>query len=101
VLTGVTDPAQAVLAPPSQRPAYLAQDLSGLLESHPDVTHEGDTFSCGGWTATAGGHGDDLELSGDGKHIDGLRALCAAAWTMNNVTAESARPALKHLERAH
>jgi glycerol 3-phosphatase-2 len=98
VLTGVTDPAQAVLAPPSQRPGYLAQDLSGLLESHPEVTHEDDTFGCGGWTAS--GRGEDLELTGDGEHIDGLRALCAAAWAMTGVTAESARPALQRLERS-
>ena len=35
VLTGVTGPAEAVLAPPSQRPTYLAEDLAGLLEPHP------------------------------------------------------------------
>ena len=38
VLTGVTRPADAVLAPPHQRPAYLAPDLSGLLTPHPPVT---------------------------------------------------------------
>ena len=37
VLTGVTRPADAVLAPPHQRPTYLAHDLSGLLEPHPPV----------------------------------------------------------------
>ena len=35
VLTGVTSPAEAILAPPAQRPTYLAEDLSGLLEPHP------------------------------------------------------------------
>ncbi|MCE0447906.1 HAD hydrolase-like protein [Streptomyces tricolor] len=39
----------------------------------------GDGFRCGGWTATAGA--DRLELAGDGEAMDGLRALCAAAWT--------------------
>src|SRR5215472_7834325 len=38
VLTGVTHPVDAVLAPPHQRPSYLAADLSGLLTPHPPVT---------------------------------------------------------------
>lgn len=99
VLTGVTGPAEAVLAPLSQRPAYLAEDLSGLLEPHPDVTREDGAFSCGGWTARA--QADRLELTGGGERIDGLRALCAAAWAMDGVTLEAARLALKRLENAH
>ena len=27
--------------------------------------------------------GDQLELDGDGERIDGLRALCAAAWNLD------------------
>ena len=42
-------------------------------------TAEGDGFRCGGWTARAGA--ERLELDGDGEALDGLRALCAAAWT--------------------
>jgi glycerol 3-phosphatase-2 len=99
VLTGVTSPAEAVLAPPSQRPAYLAEDLSGLLEPHPSVTREDGTFGCGGWTARA--NGNQLELDGDGERIDGLRALCAAAWSADGVTMESARPAIQRLESTH
>src|SRR5438552_3451776 len=38
VLTGVTRPLDAVLAPPHQRPSYLARDLSGLVSPHPPVT---------------------------------------------------------------
>jgi hypothetical protein len=96
VLTGVTSPAGAVLAPPSQRPTYLAEDLAGLLEPHPEVRSAGGAFSCGDWTATR--TEDQLELSGDGERIDGLRALCAAAWATEGVTAESARSAIQHLE---
>jgi glycerol-1-phosphatase len=95
VLTGVTGPAEAVLAPPSQRPAYLAEDLSGLLEPHPDVTEQDGAFRCEGWTARL--DGDRLELTGDGERIDGLRALCAAAWTADSVSEESARPAIERL----
>ena len=38
VLTGVTSPADVVLAAPGRRPSYLAADLAGLLEPHPEVT---------------------------------------------------------------
>lgn len=96
VLTGVTGPAEAVLAPPSQRPTYLAEDLAGLLEPHRHVTSRDGAFGCGGWTARLAG--DRLELAGGGERIDGLRALCAAAWANGGVTAESARPALYRLE---
>ena len=100
VLTGVTGPAEAVLAPPSQRPTYLAEDVAGLLEPHPSITEEDGAFSCDGWTARL--DGDRLELTGDGERIDGLRALCAAAWTQgagDGVSEESVRPAIERLER--
>ena len=80
VLTGVTSPAEAVLAPPGQRPTYIAEDLSGLVEPQPAVTSGDDGFSCGGWAARWA-DGNQLELSGHGTKIDGLRALCAAAWS--------------------
>lgn len=79
VLTGVTDGAQLLAAPPQHRPTYVDADLRGLLTGQPEITREGDGFRCGGWTATAGA--DRLELTGDGGAMDGLRALCAAAWT--------------------
>jgi glycerol-1-phosphatase len=79
VLTGVTGPAEAILAPPDQRPTYIAEDLNGLLQPHPEVTSGTDgNYSCGGWTARWAG--DQLELDGSGERIDGLRALCAATW---------------------
>jgi hypothetical protein len=104
VLTGVTGPAEAVLAPPSQRPTYLAEDLAGLLEPHPDVTERDGTFGCGGWTAHLAGN--QLELAGDGERIDGLRALCAAAWAAvdmrgDSVGADAARHAVERLDREH
>ncbi|MER7057821.1 HAD-IIA family hydrolase [Streptomyces sp. NPDC000351] len=82
VLTGVTDGAQLLAAPPRHRPTYVDADLRGLLTAQPEVTGEGDGsggFRCGGWKATAGE--ERLELEGDGAALDGLRALCAAAWT--------------------
>jgi HAD superfamily hydrolase (TIGR01450 family) len=113
VLTGVSGPADVVLAPPRQRPAYLAHDLTGLLEPHPAVTvtqaaagtsanGAGPAFRCGGWTARlvpgpADDHAARLELDGTGTPIDGLRALCGAVWSAGPVTPESARSAVSQL----
>ncbi|KOT46449.1 HAD family hydrolase [Streptomyces caelestis] len=79
VLTGVTDGARLLAAPPQHRPTYVDADLRGMLTGQPEVARAGDGFRCGGWTATAGA--GELELEGDGGALDGLRALCAAAWT--------------------
>ena len=98
VLTGVTSPADAVLAPPVQRPTYLAEDLAGLHQPHPDVPSQDGAFSCGGWTARW--DGQRLELAGGGERIDGLRALCAAAWAADGVTADAARDAVQRLDGA-
>jgi glycerol-1-phosphatase len=98
VLTGVTGPADAILAPPGQRPTYLAEDLAGLLEPHPAVTSQDGTHRCGGWAARL--DGDRLELTGNGERMDGLRAACAAAWAAHGVSAESARSAAERLAGA-
>ncbi|MET8715663.1 HAD hydrolase-like protein [[Kitasatospora] papulosa] len=79
VLTGVTDAAQLIAAEPRYRPTYVDRDLRGLLTGQPEVPEDGDGFRCGGWTA--GVRGEVLVLDGEGDAIDGLRALCAAAWT--------------------
>lgn len=79
VLTGVTDGKQLLAARPEHRPTYVDADLRGLLTGQPEVVADGDGFRCGGWTATEGD--ESLELTGEGEALDGLRALCAAAWT--------------------
>ncbi|TSB31394.1 HAD-IIA family hydrolase [Streptomyces benahoarensis] len=79
VLTGVTTPADLLAAPPPHRPAYVDADLRGLLVPQPAVVPDGDGFRCGGLWAAA--RGDRLDVEGDGAPLDGLRALCAAAWT--------------------
>lgn len=79
VLTGVTDGAGLLAAPPQHRPTYVDADLRGMLTGQPEVVAAGAGFRCGGWTATAGR--DRLELDGEGGALDGLRALCAAAWS--------------------
>ncbi|MEU0394079.1 HAD hydrolase-like protein [Streptomyces sp. NPDC006208] len=79
VLTGVTDAAQLLAAVPQHRPTYVDADLRGMLTGQPAVAESEDGFRCGGWTATA--RGEVLALEGDGESLDGLRALCAAAWS--------------------
>ena len=80
VMTGVTDAAGLLAAPPEHRPTYVGADLRALLTPHPAVDGDGDGFRCGGWTATA--DGSALRITGGGEDAyDGLRAACAAAWT--------------------
>ncbi len=97
VLTGVSGPADVVLASPRRRPSYLAEGLAGLLEPHPQVTAADGAQRCGGWTAWLDAGRQRLGLTGSGAPIDGLRALCAAAWAAGNVTAEMTGPALARL----
>jgi HAD superfamily hydrolase (TIGR01450 family) len=80
VLTGVDTPRSVTLAPPHQRPTYIAENLEALLAPYPEVTASEAGARCGGWTAVAPGEGP-LTLSGQGSAIDGLRALAAAAWS--------------------
>ncbi|MFE2286066.1 HAD-IIA family hydrolase [Streptomyces sp. NPDC059443] len=92
VLTGVTDGAQLLRAEPKYRPTYVDRDLRGMLTGQPEVVPAGGAeggFRCGAWTAVArggvlelrGGDGDASGVHGGRSAIDGLRALCAAAWT--------------------
>ena len=107
VLTGVSTPAELVLAPPSQRPTYVSSDLRGLLEPQPavgvrrgsDPVEIGNAVECQGWTARRDTPDGQIELTGDGEAIDGLRALCALAWSGPQITAEQADTALKMLEK--
>jgi glycerol 3-phosphatase-2 len=100
VLTGVTRPLDAVLAPAQGRPTYLAEGLAGLLVPHPEVTATGGGFSCGGWHATVDGPGRAV-VTGSGAAMDGLRALCAAAWSAGEVSQPAAAAALADLGLPH
>ena len=99
VLTGVTDAARLLAARPEHRPGYVAADLRGLLRPHPEVTGDATAgFACGGWHAAAAA-GGELRLTGDGEPLDGLRALCAAAWTAAGDGALPERCAARALAR--
>jgi glycerol-1-phosphatase len=100
VLTGVSRPADVVAAAEGQRPTYIAATLDALLRPYPEVARQDDGFSCGGWTALRETDGT-LALKGGGAAIDGLRALCAAAWAgPADVTRKQAEAALGELRAA-
>ena len=86
-----------MLAGPQQRPTYLAADLAGLLAPHPPIAAQDGAFRCGGWVAHRPDGESALVMEGSGDAIDGLRALCAAAWSAGHVTPEMIRPALAAL----
>ena len=107
VFSGVTDPSELLGASPSQRPDYLADDVGGLMRSHPAVTDQGGSTRCRRWMVTQ--DAGALRLKSDGPqrpsagpgipvradeagstagpapgsredHLDALRALCGLAW---------------------
>ncbi|TDC75498.1 HAD-IIA family hydrolase [Streptomyces hainanensis] len=89
VMTGVTDEAELLAARPDHRPTFVAADLRGLLTPQPAVRSDDDGgWRCGGWRAVVVGDElrlDELRLDGGGDDggdpVDGLRALCGAAWS--------------------
>ncbi|PRY49102.1 HAD superfamily hydrolase (TIGR01450 family) [Geodermatophilus tzadiensis] len=88
VFSGVTDPAGLLAAGPLHRPDLLAADAAGLLVAHPPVTPEDGGWRCGRWRAVSGDAALELHAVGGGPQgapaddgLDGLRALCLAAWT--------------------
>ncbi|QFY10829.1 HAD-IIA family hydrolase [Nonomuraea phyllanthi] len=94
VLTGVSTPADVLTAEPRHRPTYVGEDLRTLLLPYPEV-RDG---ACGGWRARW--QYGALRLDGDGSRIDGLRAACAAAWTVageGRVEEDAVKPVLDRL----
>lgn len=115
VLTGVSRPAELVTAPAPQRPTYIALALESLLEPYPDITPAGDPedghgFACNGWTARWAGAGPRATITLDapmpartaagGSPVDGLRALCAAAWSRPGTSGDAVAAALAQLTAA-
>lgn len=105
VFSGVTTPAVLLAAGPGHRPDLVADDVAGLVRSHPAVVQDGSDWVCRGWRATAG-DGDTLVLAetppdgpedgaddvdGADDGLDGLRALCVAHWARHRDDAAPAR----------
>lgn len=109
VLSGVTAPHELLAASPEHRPTYLSADLTGLLHSHPEPALTDDGAVCDRWRAERIAVDDTqvrlgLELVGgvagsaqsDGRvdpdqSLDGLRALCAALWALDEADDEPGR----------
>jgi glycerol 3-phosphatase-2 len=77
VLTGVSQPVDLLTARPEQRPTYVAENLSGLWDDgdRAQVVPGDEELT---WTVTE--RDGRWELSGHGRPLDALRALCAAVW---------------------
>jgi glycerol-1-phosphatase len=97
VLTGVSDAPELLAAPVERRPTFIAEDLGGLFEAPAAVPH------ANGWRVTD--HDGRWELSGEGRRVTALTALCAVAWAAGEVrpivaSGEPAQAALKWLKLA-
>lgn len=88
VLTGVTGLADIAAARPAERPTYLAADLHGLQEPHPEVGLDGDRRVVGGWRAWVAGGA--LTLDGSGAAADWWRAAAMACWDHLDTTGSPA-----------
>lgn len=78
VLTGVSGPRDLVLAVPHERPSYLGVDLRALGRPHPAPVRSDAWWVCGSHAARV--VQGRLEVTGDPRSIDALRASCQAAW---------------------
>lgn len=85
VLTGVTGLTELVAAEPEERPAYIAEDLSGLTTPHPVPVIDRESARSGGWTATVDSSAR-LIVSGDGEVADWWRVAATAAWRYHDST---------------
>jgi hypothetical protein len=104
VLTGVNNAADLLAAPPQHRPTYVAFDLTGLFDAAGAVRvpakEPAGAAPDGGWRVTDDGAGP--RLTGSGRPLEALQALCGWAWSghaINGLGADSepARAALRDL----
>ncbi|MEG9226084.1 HAD-IIA family hydrolase [Aeromicrobium sp. Sec7.5] len=83
VLTGVTTLADVLEIPPGHRPAYVAADLRGLGQPHPEVVVDGSRATCG--DAVAEATDGLIRVSGaEPDSVPGLRAVVALAWASHD-----------------
>jgi HAD superfamily hydrolase (TIGR01450 family) len=95
VLTGVSDPAELLAAPPERRPTYVSADLSGLFRSADEARVPLTTGEAGGWQVAR--DGDRATLAGAGDAVTALRLLCAATW--DGVPSDAIEPASDEVGR--
>ncbi len=81
VMTGVTDAADLLRAPPARRPSYVAWTLDGLLSAHGVPSRSGVDWRLGGWVGSVVDAGLRLSaVTPDVDPSDGLRLAATAAW---------------------
>lgn len=82
VLSGVTTPADLLVAPPVHRPDYLGRDVSALLDRHPVARVREGVVVCG--TSRVRVEGGALVLdqvdAAEGDGLNPLRAIVAGSW---------------------
>jgi HAD superfamily hydrolase (TIGR01450 family) len=97
VLTGVATPATLVAAVPSERPRFIAEDLTGLREPRERV----EVGTREAWKISVEDDVLVVEGTGDSDKLELLRALCHTAWesgiTAVRANGETARSALAEL----
>jgi len=87
VLSGVSTAADLLASDPASRPNYLGRDLRALGIDHPGVRVDGGVATCGRARAhrTTGrpavDEADGPPATAGPDRLDGLRALCALAWS--------------------
>jgi HAD superfamily hydrolase (TIGR01450 family) len=100
VLTGVATPATLVAAVPSERPRYIAADLTSLREPRERV----EVGPREAWKISVGDGELVVEGTGEPDKLELLRALCHAAWesgiTAVRANGETARSVLAELSLA-
>ncbi|MEC5200005.1 glycerol 3-phosphatase-2 [Arthrobacter sp. PL16] len=78
VLTGVDTVRTALAATVEERPVYLIASLADLYEEYPEVSFDGDSYSCR--DARARVADSTVSVSGREDDVDSWRAACAAWW---------------------
>ena len=84
VMTGVSGVRELAGCVKEQRPSYVAADLTALDQPQPAPERSGESWTCGGWTASP--RGGVLQVDGDGSRHDWWRVLAAAVWTHLDAT---------------
>lgn len=82
VLTGVTDVAALLAAPPGLRPSYLGDDLGALHDAHvaPSADDASLRWSLGDAAAWIESGRLRVDVPSPKARLDALRCACAAAW---------------------
>jgi glycerol-1-phosphatase len=100
VLSGVSTAGDLLLAAPQSRPNHVGRDLRALSLTHPGVAVKDGVATCGGARAGLIDGAVTVEATSESATpdgLDGLRALCALAWSDRTATPEPYQAALTEL----